>query len=58
MKHMKVENTPSEIEPLLQRLDAQEREIQRLKELVEGDGSGSERPTRSRRDLLKLAGPQ
>ena len=53
---MKEKTRPSETDPLLQRLDAQEREIQRLKELVEGDGTAHDKPTRSRRDLLKLAG--
>src|SRR5450759_2899590 len=54
-KTMKEKIRP-EIDPLLQRLDAQEREIQRLKELVEGDGIRHDKPTRSRRDVLKLAG--
>jgi hypothetical protein len=57
------ESTPPEIASLmhrldaqLQRLDAQDAEIQRLKALVEPDDKEPKSPTRSRRDLLKLAG--
>jgi hypothetical protein len=52
-------SSPSEIEVLLQRLEAQEAEIQHLKALVEPGGNGHEqpeRPVRSRRDVLKMAG--
>jgi hypothetical protein len=40
----------------LERLDAQETEIQRLKALVEPDEKAPKSTARSRRDLLKLAG--
>jgi hypothetical protein len=53
---MKAASTQAKNDSLLQRLDAQDREIQRLRALVEGGGEKSERPARSRRDLLKLAG--
>jgi hypothetical protein len=53
---MKEMTRPAEIDTLLERLDAQDAEIQRLKALVEPDSNGTESPTRSRRDLLKLAG--
>jgi hypothetical protein len=60
---MNVANTPPDIAALLQRLDAQverldaqDTEIQRLKAMVEPDGKEPKGPARSRRDLLKLAG--
>ena len=54
---MKEKTRPSEIDTLLQRLDAQETEIQRLSALIEpADGKGHDSPVRSRRDVLRLAG--
>jgi hypothetical protein len=53
---MKEKATPSKTDTLLQRLDAQDSEIQRLRVLVEADGRAPESPVRSRRDLLRLAG--
>jgi len=52
---MKVDTKPIDVEALLQRLDAQDAEIQRLRALVEPDHKGEQR-VRSRRDMLKLAG--
>jgi len=49
----------SEIDALLQRLEAQEAEIQHLKAMIEPARNGHERPeraVRSRRDMLKMAG--
>jgi hypothetical protein len=53
---MKEKTMPSEFDVLLERLDSQDAEIQRLKALVEPTTNGTEAPARSRRDLLKLAG--
>jgi hypothetical protein len=53
---MKEKTRLSEIDTLHQRLDAQESEIERLKALVGPDDKGKNQPSRSRRDVLKLAG--
>jgi hypothetical protein len=53
---MKEMTRPSEIDTLLERLDAQDAEIQRLKALVEPHTNGQDSPARSRRDVLRLAG--
>jgi hypothetical protein len=49
------ETTSPDFHALLQRLDAQDAEIQRLQALVEPTDKGKDR-VRSRRDMLKLAG--
>jgi len=52
---MSAETTSLDFHALLQRLDAQDAEIQRLQALVEPTDKGKDR-VRSRRDMLKLAG--
>jgi hypothetical protein len=60
---MKSKTRPSEIDTLLQRLDAQDtqlaaqaREVERLRARMDEDGKGHDSPVRSRRDVLRLAG--